>query len=103
MNPNDNMEIKVFEFDEIKFEVHTKFKDAEVDIFRKGQKIIESCLTYDQLNSATKFVELIGKNYIGVSNALIYLVESKRIDIRIFNLDINNTNVIFEEVTKEVE
>lgn len=96
-------EIKILEFDGIKFEIHTKFKDAELDIFRRGQKIIDSCITYDQLDNSMRFVELVKKDFIGVASALTYLVESKRIDIKNCLTELENINVIYEKVTSEIQ
>jgi hypothetical protein len=75
-------EIRTIELENFTMEYNTRYKDDELDIFRRGKDIIESCQTFDQLDSANKVVDLIGKTYIGVKNALLYFSEDKRAQIR---------------------
>jgi len=87
-------EIKTIEFGDFKMEYNTRYKTDELAIFRRGKEVIESCQTYDQLDNANKLVDLIGKNYIGVKNALLYLLEDKRDLIR---TDLENIERLFAE------
>lgn len=98
-----NGEIKTFEIEGVIFTFETKYKDQELQLFRKGKEIIESCLTYEQLDNSVKFVELIKKQSIGVSSALFYLIESRRIDIKNCLEKINDINVIYEKVNPKKE
>lgn len=96
-------EIKTFELDGVIFTFETKYKEQELKLFRKGKDIIESCLTYEQLDNSIKFVELIKKQSIGVYSALCYLIESRRIDIKNCLEKINDINVIYEKVNPKKE
>lgn len=96
-----NGEIKVIEFEGFSVELIARFKDDETDVFRKGRKIIESCITPDQLDTAIKFIDLLNKYYIGVASALYYLAEDKRIDIKEAMEDLNKLNVIYEDVISD--
>ncbi len=95
-------EIKTIEFQDFTMEYNTRYKDDELEIFGRGKEIIESCTTYEHLESASKVVELIGKNYIGVKNALLYLWEYKRNQIK---KDQENIDKMFDhgEATNDPE
>lgn len=71
-------EIKIVDIDGVKFEVNSKYKKSELEMFTKGKNIIESCQTYEQLESAIKYSDLIKENYIGAGNALGYLIELQK-------------------------
>lgn len=70
-------------------------------IFVVGSKIINSCITLEQLNNAVKAIDLIRNlnNDEVLISELIQIAEQRKLQIENFHNDVNNINVIYEKVT----
>jgi hypothetical protein len=70
-------------------------------IFVIGSKIINSCITPEQLDNAVRAIDLIRNlnNDETLISELIEIVEQRKLQIENFHNDVNNINVIYEKVT----
>ena len=98
--------IKVFYYENVRYETHQRYEDAEIEVFKKCERVIGSCETIEQIHSAIRYIELVDNNFRTLHNAFNYLIESKILDIRkeldkkqILE-DLENINVIYEKVVK---
>lgn len=55
---------------------------GEVQLFEKLKKVIESCLTLEQLEGGYNLIQSAEKNRIGVANALRYVFYSKLSELK---------------------
>lgn len=74
-------------------------------IFVIGSKIINSCITMEQLENAIKAIDLIRNlnNDEELISQLKEIVEQRKVQIENFIDDINKINVIYEEVNPKKE
>jgi hypothetical protein len=92
---------KTVDFGDFKIEIIERYKDDELEMFSKGKKIVESCTSHNQLDAARKVVDLISKQFIGVSNALQYSIELRSQEIT--EMDMINENEAIGDIKVNLE
>jgi len=81
MDDNKMDDNKIIDFGEFTVTVVKRYKDAEIDIFDKGKKIIDSCVSLDQIKATEKYIDLVSSKFKEVGSALKYFCESKTREI----------------------
>lgn len=62
--------------------------EKEIEIFDKLKKVIDSCITLDQLDNAGNAINNIERDYLGIANALKYVFYAKLSELKKAELEI---------------